>query len=193
MIIFAVSQVMKLVYFPESLQKYLRQKPEVLENHESSYTSIFFQALDRYLGGKNICLLHLPVLTKDIHSHKNILDGCIFQLNDGVLSQYPVLVSDFKTEDYEKAVTESLGYFQCAVTVSRKLVPILVMPATLSKLSLFLCWPKHNAGHATIKILEEIETTEFAAFFNALKVAVDLVCKVPEGAFIVEPRKVLYI
>ena len=89
----------------------------------------FFQALDRYLGGKNICVLHQPVLAKDIHSHKNIPDGCIFQLNDGVLSQYPVLVSDFKTEDYEKAVTESLGYFQCAVTVSRKLVPILVMPA----------------------------------------------------------------
>ena len=117
--------------FSRELTKLLLQKPKVLENHESSYMSIFFQTLDRYLAGENLRVLHQPVLAKDIHSHKIIPDGCIFKLDDGVLSQYPVLVSDFKTEDYKKAVTESLGYFQCAVTVSRKLVPILVMPATL--------------------------------------------------------------
>ena len=178
--------------FSQELIKRLHQKPEVLDSHESSYTSMFFQALDRYLvqeGDKTLCVLHQPVFAKDFNDHKNKPDGCIFQSDGGVLSQYPVLVSDFKNEDYEKAVTESLGYFQCAATVSRKLVPMLVMPATKEKLSLFLCWPKHKTGHATIKILEEIRTTEFAAFFNALKVAVNVVCKVPEGSFKVEPLK----
>jgi len=53
----------------------------------------------------------------------------IAQLRDGMPSS-PILVSDFKRDDYDTTYTESLGYFQSIVAVGGLCAPMLVMPST---------------------------------------------------------------
>lgn len=176
-----------------SLMQIDQYDPIVLGHLEYTYSSVFFRALDRFLfpDSEIGCVLHEPVLAKDSNNHTNRPDGYIALLKDGLPSS-PILVSDFKKDDkeYGKAVNESLGYFQCVVDVAKLYVPILVMPCTPNKLSLFLCWPTAEKAHATIKILEEIRSdeTQFAKFFNALKFAVGAVIDL-KGRFQVEPKK----
>jgi len=97
-----------------------------------------FRALDRvsFPNGEDGCVLHELALAKDVDNHVNSPDGYIASLKDGLPSS-PILVSDFKKEDedYDKAVDESIGYFQCVVTSSELFVPILVMPCTPNILS----------------------------------------------------------
>jgi len=50
-----------------------------------------------------------------------------------------------------------------------------------------LCWPIGAANHATIKIIEENQSENFAKFFHALKFAVNEVIKIPQSRFQVEP------
>ena len=176
-----------------SLMQISRYSPPVLGHLEYTYSSVFFRALDRFLfpDSKEGCVLHEPVLAKDSSNHSNRPDGYIAILKDGLPSS-PILVSDFKKDDkdYAEAVDESIGYFQCAVDVANLYVPMLVMPCTPNKLSLFLCWPIDAKCHATIKILEELTTdeTRFAKFFNALMFAVREVNSLT-GPFQVEPIK----
>ena len=148
----------------------------VLGTLEHTYSSVIFQALDRFLfpGGTEGCVLHQPVLAKDHKQHNNRPDGYVLYFKDG-LPSLPILVSDFKKEDkdYDTALNESIGYFQVVVSAARLYVPMLVMPCTPNQLSLFLCWPTDNRNHATIRILEKVEPNE--KFFSALKFAVEKV------------------
>ena len=168
-----------------------KYQPTVLHDYENTYTAVFSQSLDRYLFPGNQpedgCVLHQPVFSKD---NCNKPDCYIVQLSNGIPS-YPLLVSDFKRDDneYDKARSESLGYYQSAVTVADLKVPVLVMPCTPRTLSLFLCWRIHERCHATVKILDKVQSDHFPNFFNALKFAVGEVRKLQHGdvPFKVEP------
>jgi len=166
-------------------------KYKILSDYELSYSSVFFQALDRFLfpsGKEKMCVLHEPVLA-NTNGHHNKPDGYIACLKEGCPSS-PILVSDFKKidGDYDQAVNESIGYFQSVVDIAKKFFPLLVMPCTPDTLSLFLCWPINETKHATIKILDKVQSENFAKFFNALKFAVDIV-NGPKGRFQVEPKQ----
>ena len=80
---------------------------------------------------ENGCVLHQPVLCKDKHGHSNKPDGYIVKYTNDIPS-IPILVSGFKknAQDYKKAITESVGYFQSIATVSGLHEPLLVMPCT---------------------------------------------------------------
>ena len=128
-----------------SLMKVYQYQPKVLDSLEYTYSSVFSQALDRFLFedvGEG-CVLHQPVLVKDSnHSYRSRPDSYIARLENGVPSS-PILVSDFEKDlcDYNVAYNESLGCFQSVVSVAQLNDPMLVMPCTPDKLSLFLCWP----------------------------------------------------
>ena len=114
--------------------------PHILGGQEGTYSSAFFRLLDRFLFPKKEkgCVLHQPVLHKDKHGHSNKPDGYSAKLNSGMLST-PILVLDFKKSynEYHKAFPESLGYFQSISTLSGRLEPMLVMPSTPTKLTLY--------------------------------------------------------
>ena len=142
----------------------------------------FFRLLDGFLVQEKdkVCVLHQPVLHTDKPGHNNKPDGYVTKLNNGVPSM-PILVSDFKKSyDYQKAFSESLGYFQTIVTLSKRLEPMLVMPSTPTKLALYLCWPMHSRKHAMLKICEVDNKSAIivAKFFGALKYAVELIDKI---------------
>jgi len=125
----------------KKLMKVEEYKSEVLGNLEYTYSSVFSRALDRFLfpDMKKGCVLHQPVLAKDLQNHSNRPDAYIACLSDDLPSS-PILVSDFKKEDkqYNDAVNESVGYFQCVATIISLYVPLLVMPCTPNKLSFFV-------------------------------------------------------
>ena len=175
-----------------SLMKVYQYQPKVLDSLEYTYSSVFSQALDRFLFedvGEG-CVLHQPVLVED-SNHSNRPDSYIARLKGGVPSS-PILVSDFKQDlhDYNVAYNESLGYFQSVVSVAQLYEPMLVMPCTPDKLSLFLCWPINEKEHATIKVCEVTtdNSTGLAKYFTTLKYAVSAVCNC-KGSFNVEPQR----
>ena len=157
--------------FTEMMDLLNRQDPKVLSNEEYVYSAMFFRALDRFLfpnNGDRGCVLHQPSLeTRDRP------DGYIATLK-GNLPSVPILTSDFKkeNEDFERATTESIGYFQSIICSGKKSFPVLVMPCTRQTLSLYLCWPIDNHNHATIKICEA-QKEKFSNFFHALRFAVE--------------------
>ena len=173
----------------QALMNVNKYKPCILGDLESSYSSVFYHALDKFLfpTKENGCILHQPVLCKDKHGHSNKPDGYIVKYTNDIPS-IPILVSGFKknAQDYKKAITESVGYFQSIATVSGLHEPPLVMPCTPTKVSLFLCSPINAIKHATIKICETDD--QFAKFFSAVKFTVELLGNLKgTGAFLVEP------
>ena len=166
--------------------------PYILGGQEGSYSSVFFRLLDRFLFPEKEkgCVLHQPVLRKDKYGHSNKPDGYSAKLDGGVPST-PILVLGFKESytEYHKAFSESLGYFQSISTLSGRLEPMLVMPSTPTKLTLYLCWPINSANHATIKVCEvDDESNHYANFFAALKCAVDFIDEIKGlNGFKVEP------
>ena len=160
--------------------------PKVLNDFEIVYTSVFFRALDRFLfkDANDGCVLHQPCLQMSSKP-----DGYVATLTNHQPS-YPILVSDFKRDpdEYNKAFVESLGYFQCiAQSLYRDIRPMLVMPCTPTRLSLYLCWYISDK-HATIKIFDTEDDKKsddkFAKFFHTLKNAVDFLPKIScEGQY----------
>ena len=71
-------------------------KPKMLAHHESTYSAVFFRALDRFLfrDCKEGCVLHHPVLRQH-GSHHSTPDGYISRLQDGLPSAL-ILLSDVK-------------------------------------------------------------------------------------------------
>ena len=101
-----------------------RQDPEVLSDEESVYSAMFFRALDRFLLPNDDmgCVLHQPSLgTKDRP------DGYIATLKGNLLS-VPILTSDFKKEkkDFQRATTESIGYFLFIMISGKKVFQYLL-------------------------------------------------------------------
>ena len=163
-------------------------QPAILQGYELSASAVFFQALDRFLfadDDQKGCILHQAVLGDN---RKNRPDGYMAKLRDGLPST-PVLVSDFKFQPGEIVELESLGYFQSVLNTCGMYFPMLVMASTPTVLSLYLCWPvKNSKWHATIKIFEA-KQSQFAAFFCALRFAVDEFDYLKDGGFIVQPTK----
>ena len=82
-----------------------------------------------------------------------------------------------------------MGYFQSVITICRK-PSLLVMPGSPTELPLYLCWPKSNTTHATIKILHAKEP-KLPNFYNALKFAIEQFDNLQEGEFAVRPTKAM--
>ena len=123
--------------------------------------------MDRYLFPNESpkgCVLHQPALLED-KTHCNVPDGHVVKLRDG-LHSHPMLISDYKKGIMKLLNGKSLGYFQSVITICRKPLPLLVKPGSLTELSLYLCWPKSNTTHATIKILHA-EEPKLPNFYNA--------------------------
>ena len=79
------------------------------------------------------CLIHQPIL----HG-KTPPDGYVAKVTMNQPSQ-PMLVYDFKKEDFKTAVNESLGYCQVIFTQLKDFILIFVMPCSKTVLSLSLC------------------------------------------------------
>jgi len=98
-------------------------KSKILSAWELSYSSVFFQTLDRFLfsSGEKMCVLREPILAKDLDGHHNIPNGYVARLKEGLPSSR-ILVSDFKKNDgdYDQAENESIGYFQSVVDIAKQ-------------------------------------------------------------------------
>ena len=168
--------------------------------HETFYTSIIAQELDRFLKDcveDDIASFHrIPIKhNKNSATTDSYPDFYFAQVHNGIPTK-ALLATDFKKEDedYGIAEVESFGYCLDILHHSRSFNPILAIPGTTKKFALFICFPIGGAqtNLASIKIGEADvhDTRQMNHFFSALKYAVKRITSINyREAFVVEPKE----
>ena len=96
----------------QTLMKINRYTPCILGDRETTYSSVFFHLLDRFLfpDAEKGCILRQPVLHKDRYGHSNKPDGYTAKLKSGV-SSTPILVSDLRRLTLKRHFLRALDIF----------------------------------------------------------------------------------
>ena len=160
-------------------------------NTELLYTSLLSSELDKYLysDSKSCCLHQIPLLKGSQP------DFFVVTLQNGSPST-PILVADFNLQNYEEALHRSFSYCFHIYKDLGFVMPILVMPGTIKKFSLFLCIPSQSSkvpkNIVCIEICKEVLTADqdkLAKMFHAMRYAVHHISEVKKGWFGVEPLR----
>ena len=162
--------------------------------HEELYTSLLSRVLDAFVSPFGC--MHQMCL-KQSRLDKSIITGCFPDfycavMKAGVASGKPLLVSDFRIDNYELAIGQSFGYCLNVAYYSSQHRPILAMPGTNKEFALYLCFVI-GGDYSKLVIIEigkaDVDDTEkMTCLLTALKYGIEKIAETNYNkTLVVEP------
>ena len=179
-----------------NLQKILAcEEYELLLNYEKCYTALVSLEFDKLVKDvRSIHQIPLKHAKSDGTLGESVPDFYLATMSEGIPKR-SLLIADFKKTNFEQALVESFGYCFDVVHQTRSFQPIITIPGTMEKFSLYLCFPITSGGESklvTIKIKEAKVTNvkDMKCFLSALTCALKkLQSYVQSSSFVVEPQR----
>ena len=160
-----------------NLQKILAcEEHELLLNYEKCCTALLSLEFDKL--AKNVRSIHqipLKHAKSDGTLGESVPDFYLATMSEGIPKR-SLLIADFKKTNFEQALVESFGYCFDVVHQTHSFEPIITIPGSMEKFSLYLCFPITSGGESklvTIKIKEAKVTNvkDMKCFLSALTCA----------------------
>lgn len=159
---------------------------KILVEYESSFTAFLCQEFQRCFGYEVVCL-HQAIIK---HPPNHCKPDLYFVSN----KLRPLLVGDFKSDNYECAKVETFGYCM-AIANENSGIPFIAMPCSERQFVMYVCFSETTplftkSSLIPIKLFEANpqDSNEMKQFIKCLMFGIDMISKYPVKPFEVEPR-----